>query len=258
LFDTGYPGAVNMDRTGIMKTAGQWTETILDGLLPRHCIMCGLCSGAENLCRPCAAELPRIGHSCLLCGLPLHHPADRFCGSCLVKTPPWNCAIAALVYRFPVDQLVCRFKFGRDLACGQILARELVIAASEKCQQMPACILPVPLHRSRHFSRSFNQADLLARQTGKALGIPVYGSFLKRCRRTLAHSGLDAARRKRNIRGAFTCRVPASKRAALGHVVLVDDVMTTGATLAECTRTLKKAGAGRVSVWVAARAPVSG
>ena len=152
---------------------------------------------------------------------------------------------------------MCRFKFGRNLACGQILARELVLAASEKCRQMPACLVPVPLHRSRHFTRSFNQADLLARRTGKNLGIPVYGSILRRCRRTLAHSGLDAARRKRNIRGAFTCTIPASKQAALGHVALVDDVMTTGATLAECTRTLKKAGAGRVSVWVAARAPVT-
>jgi ComF family protein len=246
-----------MDRTGIRKTAGRWTEALLDGLLPRHCVMCGLCSGAENLCRPCSAELPRIGHACLQCGLPLHHLADRFCGRCLVKAPPWSYAIAALVYHFPVDQLVCRFKFGRNLACGQILSRELIQAAREQCKEPPTCILPVPLHRSRHFSRTFNQADLLARQTGKTLEIPVFSSILRRRRRTRAHSGLDAASRKRNIKGAFACRVPARKQAVLEHVVLVDDVMTTGATLAECTRTLKKAGAGRISVWVAARAPES-
>jgi ComF family protein len=244
-----------MDGTSIRKTARAWTAAILDGLLPRHCVMCGLSSGVENLCRPCAGELPRIGHSCLQCGLPLHHPADGICGQCLRRAPPWTSAIAALVYRFPVDQLVCRFKFGRNLACGQILSRELILAAREKCGETPDCLLPVPLHRSRHFYRAFNQADLLARQAGKALGIPVYGSVLRRSRRTRAHSGLNADRRKRNIKGAFACRVPASKQAAFGHVALVDDVMTTGATLAECTRVLKKAGAGRVSVWVAARAP---
>jgi ComF family protein len=246
-----------MNRLNIRDPARVWKETLLDGLLPRHCVMCGFSSGAENLCGPCAAELPRAGHSCLQCGLPLCHPADRFCALCLRKAPPWASAVAALVYRFPVDQLVCRFKFGRDLACGQILSRELILTAREKCREMPDCLLPVPLHRSRHFFRAFNQADLLARQAGKALGIPVISSVLRRHRRTRAHSGLDAASRKRNIRGAFACRAPAGKQAIFGHVALVDDVMTTGATLAECTRALKKAGAGRVSVWVAARAPAA-
>lgn len=244
-----------MDWLNIRESASAWTEIILDGLLPRHCVMCGFSSGSENLCRPCAEELPRTGHSCLQCSLPLLHHADRICGHCLAKPPPWTSAIAALVYRFPVDQLVCRFKFGRNLACGEILARELILAAEEKCKQLPACILPVPLHRSRHFSRAFNQADLLARQTGKALGIPVYNSVLQRRRCTRAHSGLDAAQRKTNIKGAFTCRIPARNSACFEQVALVDDVMTTGATLAECTRVLKKAGAGQVSVWVAARAP---
>ena len=244
-----------MERLNFRATASAWTEAVLDGLLPRHCVMCGLSSGAENLCRACAAELPRIGHCCQQCGLPLLNSADRICGHCLAKAPPWASAIAALEYCFPVDQLVCRFKFGRNLACGEILSRELILAAEEKCKELPACILPVPLHRSRHFSRTFNQADLLARQAGKALGIPVYSSILRRYRRTRAHSGLDAVQRKSNIKGAFECAIPARKKAAFSHVALHDDVMTTGATLTECTRVLKKVGAGRVSVWVAARAP---
>ena len=247
-----------MDHTEFRKSVSSWTETILDAFIPRHCLMCGFASGAENLCQPCSAELPRSGHSCLQCGLPLSHSADRICGHCLRRAPPWGSAIAALDYRFPVDQLVCRFKFGRNLPCGQVLSRELILAAREKCTEMPDCIVPVPLHRSRHFSRAFNQADLLARQVGKALGIPVNGSILWRSRRTRAHSGLDAARRKSNIKGAFKCRIPSEKPGAFNHLVLIDDVMTTGATLAECTRALKKGGAGRVSVWVAARAPEPG
>jgi ComF family protein len=151
--------------------------------------------------------------------------------------------------------MVCRFKFGRSLACGQVLSRELIRAVRQHCAGLPDCILPVPLHRLRLFSRTFNQAEVLARQAGKALKIPVYGSILRRRRRTRAHSGLDAASRKKNIRGAFACSLPAGKRALFKHVALVDDVMTTGATLAECSRTLKKAGVGKVSVWITARTP---
>jgi len=227
---------------------------VLNGLLPRHCLMCGCASGLENLCRPCSSELHRVGHACRQCALPLRQEADRYCGQCLRKPPPWDFATAALVYRFPVDQLVCRFKFGRNLPCGQVLARELIGAVRRSGESLPGCIIPVPLHRLRHFSRAFNQADLLARQVGKALQIPVRGALLRRRRMTRAHSGLDAAARKRNIKAAFESRVPVEPPVELEHIALVDDVMTTGATLAECSRTLKKAGAARVSVWVAARA----
>lgn len=228
---------------------------MLNHLLPRHCVMCGCCSGAENLCLPCLSQLPRCGHSCMRCGLPLRFQADRFCSQCLVNPPPWDFATAALTYRFPADQLVCRLKFNRNLACGRILARELVLAVRNRGGNRPGCILPVPLHRLRQFTRAFNQADVMARWVGKQLAIPVVGSCLHRHRRTNAQSGLDATARKNNIKGAFSCRIPAKRLAAFGHVALIDDVMTTGATLAECTKSIKKAGAEKVSVWVAARAP---
>lgn len=237
----------------ISSAAKHLSRLMLDGLLPRHCLMCGCGSGAENLCQPCTTELPCLEHACLQCSLPLSHHADRFCGHCLRTPPPWDFATSALVYEFPVNQLVCQFKFGRNLACGQVLARELVRALRNKSSSLPGCILPVPLHRLRLFSRTFNQAELLARQVGKDLKIPVHGSILRRQRRTPAHSGLDAASRKKNIKGAFRFKIPAGKQKLFAHVALVDDVMTTGATLAECARTLKKAGVARVSVWIASR-----
>lgn len=237
----------------IRRNFASWTHSALNGLLPRHCLMCGGDSGPHNLCLPCSSELPRVNHACLQCGLPLSHPSDRYCGHCLRQPPPWQYATTALVYGYPVDQLVRRFKFGRSLACGQVLARELILAVRRRNAVPPCIILPVPLHRFRHFSRAFNQADLIARQVGKALQLPVDGSVLRRCRRTRAHSGLDAATRKLNISGAFNCTIPARKIAEFRHVALVDDVMTTGATLAECARTLERAGVSCVSVWVAAR-----
>jgi len=157
--------------------------------------------------------------------------------------------VASLKYQFPVDRLVCRFKYSRNLACGQALGEVLLQAINNKSGPLPQAIVPVPLHRSRLFSRTFNQANMLAKQLSRPLNIPVQYALLRRTRRTKAQSGLDFSQRKKNVRGAFKCH-----RHNLNHVAIVDDVMTTGRTLEECTRTLKQAGAESVTAWVAARA----
>jgi len=224
-------------------------KQMLDQLLPRHCVLCGLFSGSENLCLPCAAELPHNPVACALCGLPLPAQPGKVCGACLKKPPPWDGAVAGLKYQFPVDQLVCRFKYNRDLACGQALGGILLEAIYNNGGPLPQAIVPVPLHCSRLFSRTFNQAQMLAQQLSRPLGIPMRHTLLRRTRRTRAQSGLDSSQRRKNVRGAFRCH-----RHGLKHVAIVDDVMTTGRTLEECTRSLKRAGAGSVTAWVAARA----
>lgn len=233
-----------------------WGGHCLDALLPGHCVLCGLACGSRNICGSCRADLPRAGHACLSCALPIPDAGDLLCGQCLRRPPPWDRVVAPLLYAYPVDRLICRFKFGRDFACGRLLALEMLDAVRHDAQPLPDMIAPVPLHRARHVFRTFNQADLLARLVGRALSIPVHSRLLRRKRRTRAQLGLDAAGRKRNIRGAFQCASHAGRLAAGAHVVLVDDVMTTGATLAECSKTLHRAKVGRVSVWVAARASV--
>jgi ComF family protein len=232
-----------------------WLTWFIDTLLPRHCILCGYASGGTNICAPCSDELPRIGACCRKCSLPLEDPADRVCSHCRKYAPPWDSAIAALVYGFPVDQLVRRFKFSRSLACGELLAQELTRAVSHRCSHQPDAIVPVPLHRTRYLARAFNQSELLARHTGKRQGIPVYSGLLHRRRRTRAHSGLDAVSRRINIKGAFRCRLTSRQRDYVRHVALVDDVLTTGATLSECTRALQAEGISKVTIWVVARAP---
>ena len=243
-----------MSRPAIGKALRRWGEHCLDATLPRHCVLCGLRSGPGNLCGPCRSDLPRASHACLSCALPIRNAGDLLCGRCLRRAPPWERVVAPLLYAYPVDRLVCRFKFGRDFACGNVLALEMLHAVRDGAHPRPDLIVPVPLHRARHVSRAFNQAHLLARWVGAAMAIPVRSRLLWRKQRTRAQSGLDAADRMCNIRGAFQCGSGAARILTNAHVALVDDVMTTGATLAECSNTLCRAGVARVSVWVAARA----
>jgi ComF family protein len=148
--------------------------------------------------------------------------------------------------------LETRFKFGRDLAAGRALA---ILWQQEKPQALPQLILPVPLHRRRLSQRGYNQALEMAKPLARALGVPCRHDVLHRRRHTDAQTGLDAVERRRNLRAAFALREDAVLPA---HVAILDDVFTTGTTLSECARVLKRAGVERVDVWALARAPMPG
>ena len=220
-------------------------------VLPSRCLLCG--GRGENgidLCAACAAELPRNDCCCARCALPLATPAS-LCGRCLHRAPPWDSAWAPFRYAWPLDRLEARFKFGADLAAGRMLAQSWCAAAAPT--EWPQAIVPVPLHRARLRSRGYNQALELAKPLAKAIGIPLLGDALLRTRATDAQSELSAVARRRNVRGAFAA---AFHGEIPEHVALLDDVFTTGATLGECARVLKRAGVARVQVWALARAPV--
>ena len=220
-----------------------------DTLFPRCCLLCGAPSDEDvDLCAPCAREMPRNRHACERCALPLPVGA-ALCGQCQRRAPPWDAAWAPFRYGWPLDRLETRFKFGADLAAGRVLAE---LWRSEYAPaERPDLIVPVPLHRARLRSRGYNQALELARPLAAAIGVPVRYDVLERTRGTSAQTELDRTARRRNVRGAFRAR----RKPLPDHVVLLDDVMTTGATLAECARVLRRAGARRVDVWALARAP---
>ncbi|MEW9625371.1 ComF family protein [Rhodanobacter geophilus] len=219
-------------------------------LLPLRCLLCAA-PGADgtDLCAACAAELPRNRSCCARCALPLPVPAV-LCGECQRHAPPWQAAWAPFRYGWPLDRLESRFKFGRDLAAGRALAT--LWQREPMPLPQPALLLPVPLHRARLRGRGYNQALELAKPLARHFGVPLRHDVLQRQRGTAAQTELDAVARRRNVRGAFTVRAGVALPA---HVAILDDVMTTGATLAECARVLKRAGVARVDVWALARAP---
>lgn len=223
----------------------------LDHLLPPHCVLCNQPSTPLCLCDHCRDQLVLAGQHCRRCGLPLAGSFDSLCGRCVRSTPPFSLTAYPLQYRFPADKLVQAFKFNRQLAAGRVLAGLMCECFANRDIPMVDAMVPVPLHAGRQFRRGFNQSYELAARVGKTLGIPLQAHGLRRLRPTCAQSGLDRRQRHRNVKGAFQW---AARRPPHPHVALVDDVMTTGTTVAECARVLKRAGARRVDVWLAARA----
>jgi len=223
-------------------------------LLPLRCLLCGARgSDGIDLCAGCAGDFPLNHPCCPRCALPLKAPAP-LCGRCLVRDPVFTATWAPFLYTHPLDLLEARFKFRRDLAAGRVLAERMAARARVDAPALPALIIPVPLHRSRLRERGYNQAQELGVPLARALGIPLRHDALIRTRATPPQTGLDAKARRRNLRDAFAVAEHAQWPS---HVVLLDDVMTTGATAREAAKTLRRAGVARVDVWALARAPTS-
>ncbi|MET0331963.1 MAG: ComF family protein [Dyella sp.] len=219
-------------------------------LLPLRCLLCGA-PGADgvDLCPGCVAELPRNRSCCARCALPLASPA-ALCGRCQRQPPPWDAAWAPFRYGWPLDRLESRFKFAAELAAGRVLSA--LWLREPMPPSLPSLLLPVPLHQSRLRQRGYNQALELAKPLAGAHALTLRHDLLLRQRATDAQTELDARERRRNVRGAFAIKTDA---VLPSHVALLDDVMTTGATLAECARVLRRAGVARIDVWALARAP---
>lgn len=215
-------------------------------LLTQDCLLCAAASEDQLLCAACAADLPRLPPTtCPCCALPT--PNGEICGRCLNKAPNFDTALAAYHYDFPLDKLVQAFKYGHRLALGDYFGRQL----AERCQDIAVdLIIPLPLHRERLRERGFNQALELARPIGARLNRPINATHCQRVRHTPAQANLPWRERVKNIRGAFHCTADLSGK----RILLIDDVMTTGASLDECARTLKLHGAQSVAVAVVARA----
>lgn len=214
--------------------------------LANDCLLCAGTAGAGVVCAACAGDLPRLPSArCPQCALPT--PLGERCGQCLRKAPHFDATLAVFAYAFPLDKLVQSFKYGHRLALGRWFGERLAELADGYAADR---IVPLPLHRLRLRERGFNQALELARAVHARGGIPLDYRGCRRIRHTPAQAGLPWRERGKNIRGAFHCESDLSGQ----RILLVDDVMTTGASLNECARTLKLHGAAEVTLLVVARA----
>ncbi|WP_460713139.1 ComF family protein [Lysobacter terrae] len=248
----------------LRRRLGHWLRVDAAHLLwPSRCLVCEA-PGIEgmDLCPACCDELPWNACACPRCALP--SAVAETCGDCLRReaalrqrgrlpadlSPALDGVHASFVYAAPIDRLLPRFKFHRDLAAGALLS-QLMAEATEDLPR-PDALVPIPLHRARLRRRGYDQALELARPLARALELPLRDDLLQRVRATAPQSELSAAARRRNLRRAFMVRPGVALPA---HVVLIDDVMTTGATLHAAAEALKRAGVKRVDAWVCARVP---
>jgi ComF family protein len=215
--------------------------------LPQRCELCAGPSGTELVCAGCSRELPRLEVTCPVCALPT--PTGEICGHCLVQPPPFDATIAAYAYAFPVDRLVHAFKFQGRLALAEWCSSAILAARERAAATSASRLIAMPLAAERQRERGCNQAAEIARGVATQTRIPLITSGVRRIRATTPQTALRWTERARNVRGAFACDVDLDGLS----VGVIDDVMTTGATLAEFARTLKAAGAARVENWVVAR-----
>ncbi len=215
----------------------------------------GLCHGcdceidaAADLCSACRNRLQRVPNPCAVCAEP-NPVASAVCPRCLINPPRWQKIVAPFRYRGLVRRFILQLKFDDAIHLGRALCRESLRDLRSDAA-LPEVLLPVPLHRARLFERGYNQADEIARFWSAELGVPLDRRVLQRRRNTLSQSGLSAAQRAANLRGAFAY----DARKAYRHVAIVDDIVTTGSTIDEIVRVLHRAGVEFVEVWALARA----
>lgn len=222
----------------------------MDALVPASCLLCGApVRGPLDLCPGCAVELPWLAPGCRRCALPLPGGPAPCCGACLRHAPRFAACTAAFVYGFPVRELILRFKLHGDLAAGRLLAHLL---AQRVADPPPAreglTLVPMPLHPRRLRARGFNQAERIARVLSTQLGLTLDQSIVRRALDTRDQKQLGAAARRANLHHAFeAARCPGRR------LVIVDDVLTTGASADSLAAALLAAGAAEVRVWCLAR-----
>ncbi|MBC7191315.1 MAG: ComF family protein [Marinobacter sp.] len=217
------------------------------------CVNCLAPNATDGLCQGCREDLPANRWHCHTCALPLPFAsAGQRCGECLRNPPPFVRSIAPWRYQFPVDRMISRYKYHGQTAFARPLLRLFCAQLDELMADSPTpdVIIPAPMDGQRQRRRGFNQAEDIAREAGRATGVPVNTDLVLRTRAVNTQRGLSRRERMANLAGVFSARTDIPAR-----VAIVDDVVTTGATTRQLARVLREAGAQEIQVWALARTP---
>lgn len=240
-----------------MSTEASNWDSFVAWLFPPACPAClGRGEPVTGFCPACLGELPTLGRRCAVCAVRLpgtrdeSTASDAVCGHCLAQAPAFDRTFAAFPYESPISDLVRNLKFRRRLHCARPLGTLFAArVAQERGASRPDCFVPIPLHPTRLRRRGFNQSLEIARELARRFNAPLDARCLERIGASVPQTALPARQRLRNPKGTFVVRHAPRGRC----IVIVDDVMTTGATVNEAARVLRRAGAERIEAWVAAR-----
>lgn len=255
ILDKGKPaGRSGMD--GILASLGRYrqltTLRLVDNIRSGRCLLCHGRSSARSLCPACLTDLPWLEPACAGCGLPLSGESfpqgDVHCDDCRLAPPPWQRLRVLFRYEFPVDRLIAALKYHDRLLLADSFGGLLADRADPAA--LPDLLLPVPVHPHRLRQRGYNQAALLAGTCARQLGIRHDRHGLRRVQDTAMQKLLDRDARRANLASAFAWHGPPLSGL---RVAIIDDVMTTGATLEALTGILHAAGAASVEGWLIAR-----
>lgn len=228
------------------RTILNYCSSLRQHALPALCLFCARPAHRANLCEGCRRDLRMLPvQHCPVCAEPTLDAA--VCGGCLSHPRHFDRVIVPAAYAYPLDRLIQRFKYGGDLAVAPVLADLMLPAIA--AEPLPDLIVPMPLSAARMKERGFNQSLEIARLIGARTGVPVDADACQRVRHGDAQSSLPYPRRAANVRGAFVCMADLAGLS----IAVVDDVLTTGATLNELARVLRGRGALRITGWMAAR-----
>jgi len=219
---------------------------------------CAVCHdwGTQRVCAMCVARFAPLLPRCRRCAIEAPAGTDT-CGACLTNPPPFEHTLAAVDYGHPWDGLITQFKFHSALDLAPALAQRLLDSFHRGNEPAPALLMPIPLSAARLRERGYNQAWELARRLARRLNCRADANLLLRVKDTPHQLALAPDKRAGNVHAAFAIEPKRRGELSGQTVTLVDDVMTTGATVAEAARVLLQAGASRVDVWVVARTPRS-
>ncbi len=236
----------------IMAMVDNFPGELVELLAPACCYWCRSRCPGRAACVACCNALPWSERACRACALPIESARETsVCGACLRDAPPQDRTWAAFRYAAPIAGAIVDLKFHGRLAPAHVVASLMSERLARRAEPLPDLLVPVPLSPSRLRRRGYNQALELGRGIARRLSLSLAPHAARRIRTTREQSRLDAADRRRNVREAFAVDAAAVRGR---RVALLDDVITTGATMAELARAVRAAGAERIEAWAAARA----